>query len=58
MPESIQEAMTVIVRADENYIDFAFGQIAKKYGSTDLYLEKALGLTAAKRQKLKKIMSY
>ncbi len=58
MPESIQEAMTVIVRADENYIDFAFGQIVKKYGSSDLYFEKALGLTPAKRQKLKKIMSY
>lgn len=58
MPESIQEAMTVIVRADESYIDFAFGQIAKKYGSIDLYLEKALGLTPAKRQKLRKIMTY
>lgn len=58
MPESIQEAMTAIVRADEDYIDYAFSEITKKYGTIDSYLEKVLGLDSAKRLKLRKIMNY
>jgi protein-tyrosine phosphatase len=58
MPEPMQEAMTVAVRANEDYIEYAFNSIIKKYGSIDLYFEKALGLSLSKRQKLKDIMLY
>ena len=58
MPESIQEAMTTIVRVDEEYMDFAIREIIQEYGSLDAYMEKAIGLTPAKKMKLRKIMIY
>lgn len=58
MPESVQEAMTVIVRADKDYMDYGLNEIIKEYGSLDIYFNKALGLNAEKIKKLRKIMLY
>lgn len=58
MPESMQEAMTIILRANPDFLDYSFGIITKKYGSLDTYFEKVLGLNTSKRQKLKTILTY
>lgn len=42
----------LLMSAQAKYLEAAFGQIDRTYGSTDAYLERALGLDDAKRSKL------
>ncbi len=58
MPEATQEAMTAVLRSNQNYIDYAIDSILKKYGSLDSYFSKELRLSVADRNKLKKILLY
>lgn len=53
-----QETLTALLSANEETINYAFDKIAKDYGSVDEYLEKNLGLTNKKRQKLKDLLLY
>ncbi len=58
MPEATQEAMTAVLRSNQDYIDYAIASIVKKYGDLETYFSKELGLSAADRDKLKKILLY
>ncbi|MBN2661163.1 MAG: tyrosine-protein phosphatase [Tannerellaceae bacterium] len=53
-----QETFTVIINADETYLDIAIKKILKDYGSMDKYLDKEIGMNEKKRAKLKEIMLY
>jgi len=54
----IQEAITALYSEHRETIEHTFDIIKSNYGSMDNYLEKALGLTAKKREKLKNILLY
>ena len=51
-----QETITVLLGANETWLDLAFHKIKKEYGSTDKYLSKGLHLTEKERDKLKDII--
>ena len=53
-----QESITVIVSADDDYLDLAFWKMKKDFGSVDKYLSKGLQLDAKKRKQLKDILLY
>lgn len=53
-----QEAITVIVSANESFIDLALRKIRKDYGSVSKYLSKGLLLDEKKRDNLKDILLY
>ncbi len=54
--EATQEALSLIQSADSRFLSYAHEYIGKKYGSIDNYLEEELGLTADKRNRLKRIL--
>lgn len=58
MPEPIQEAMTMALRADKKYLEYALHAIIKQYGSLNNYFQEALGLDSSKREQLKNILLY
>lgn len=58
LPTETQEALTTLLTADEDLLNFAYIKIASDYGSLDNYLEKKLNLTMKKREKLKEILLY
>ena len=51
-----QETITVLLGANETWLDLAFHKIKKEYGSTDKYLSKGLHLTEKERDTLKDII--
>lgn len=53
-----QETITVLLNANESWLDLAFHKIKKEYGSTDKYLSKGLHLTEKERDTLKDIILY
>ncbi len=53
-----QESITVIVSADDDYLDLSFWKMKKDFGSVDKYLSKGLQLDAKKRKQLKDILLY
>lgn len=53
-----QETITVLLGADETWLDLAFHKIKKEYGSTDKYLSKGLHLTEKERDTLKDIILH
>ena len=53
-----QEAITVLLTANESLMDLVFQQIRKEYGSTDKFLSKGLHLTEKEREQLKDIVLY
>lgn len=53
-----QEAITVLVSANEALMDLVFRKIRKDYGSTDKYLTKGLRLSEKERDSIKDIMLY
>ena len=60
-PESsaeAQEALTTLLSASEHLFNFVYEKIRMEYGSMSDYLEKTLGLTDKKRDKLKEILLY
>ena len=53
-----QEAVTVLLSTNEQFLRTAFNDIKKEYGSIDNYLEKALGLDGNKRKRLQQLLLY
>ncbi|MDR1356139.1 MAG: tyrosine-protein phosphatase [Tannerellaceae bacterium] len=58
MDTDIQEALTVILSADETFLDVVFRKIKKEYGSIPQYLDKEMQLTDKQREKLKDILLF
>lgn len=53
-----QETITVLLNANETWLDLAFNKIKKEYGSTDKYLSQGLHLSEKERNTLKDIILY
>lgn len=51
-----RETMEMLTAARPGYIEAAFDGMEDEFGSTDAYLEKALGLTEAERARLKDLL--
>lgn len=58
LPEQMQEAATVVCKADRSYLRYAISCMENKSGSVDKYMEQELKLTEAKKAKLRKILLY
>ena len=43
---------------EKKYLDAAFGEIDQKYGSTDIYIQKALGISDPKREEYIQKFTY
>lgn len=56
MPESVQEAITTLFAAKEDYLDAAFNYITDEYGDMNHYLNKAVGLSPKEIKKLKTLL--
>lgn len=54
-PEA-QEAVTVLLSSNENFLNAAYQEINTVYGSLDAYFEKALHLDAKKRLRLQELL--
>ncbi len=55
-PPQVQEGLTVLFSSHEEILDYLYEQIDKEYGSITTYLEKELGLTSKKRERLKNLL--
>ena len=53
-----QEALTVILTANESFLRLAIGKINKEYGSVSNYLSKELNINEKQQEKLKEIMLF
>ena len=51
-----QETMTVLLSVNESFLDAAYREIEKQYGSFENYVDEGLGLSAKKQEKLKDIL--
>jgi len=58
LPESVQEAITMISTADISHLRYAISCMKKKSGSVDEYMHKELKLTPQKIAKLKDLLLY
>ena len=58
LSEKMQEAMTVISRADVLHLRYAVYCMKKKSGSIEEYMENELNLDSYKKEKLKSILLY
>lgn len=58
LSQDAQETISVLISANETFMDVVFKQIRKEYGSTDKYLTKGLHLSEKERHKLKDILLY
>lgn len=56
LPVECQEAVTTIFSARQNFLDAAFQQMEHLYGDTDAYLQKGVGLSKSKINKLRSIL--
>lgn len=53
-----QETITLLLMANEMYMDIALNKIRKEYGTYQKYLSKELNLTEKEQDELKEIMLY
>jgi protein-tyrosine phosphatase len=53
-----QETITLLLTANEKYIDIALSTIKKEYGSYQKYFLKVLGISEKEQDKLKEILLY
>jgi protein-tyrosine phosphatase len=58
MDTDVQEALTVVLSANETFIDLVFRKIKKEYGSIGQYLSEEMQLTDKQREKLKDILLF
>lgn len=58
LSESMQEAVTAMLKVDKAYINYLIEHIKIVYGSVDNYLEKELDVSSGKRGVLKKYLLY
>lgn len=58
MTETMQEALTMISKADVSYLRYAVSCIRKKSGSVDEYMSTELKLTPEKRAKIRQNLLY
>ncbi|WP_321333972.1 tyrosine-protein phosphatase [uncultured Bacteroides sp.] len=56
LPPKSQEAITTLFSAQEDFLNAAKEEIERSYGDVDTYLEKGLGLTKEKRQRLQSLL--
>jgi len=54
----MQEAMTMISKADVSQLRYAISCMKNKSGSVEEYMSKELGLTSQKKEKLRNILLY
>lgn len=53
-----QETLTVLLTANESFIDLAFRKIEKEYGSIDKYLKNELHISEKQQNKIKEILLF
>jgi protein-tyrosine phosphatase len=53
-----QEALTVILSANETFLNLVFRKIKKEYGSVNQYLSEEMKLTEKQKEKLKDILLF
>lgn len=58
MTEAQQEAFTMLSRTDASFLRYGIACAKKQEGSIEDYMEKKLGLTKEKKQKLRSILLY
>jgi protein-tyrosine phosphatase len=58
MDTDAQEALTVLLSANEKFMELAFRQMKKEYGSVNQYLSEALQLTDRQKERLKDILLF
>lgn len=58
LPERMQEAATVVCKANVAYLNYAKSCMINKSGSIDDYMTNELKLTEEKRKKIRKILLY
>lgn len=58
LDQEAQETITLILTANESYLNTALSKIKKDYGSYQKYLSKELNITDKERSRLKEIMLY
>lgn len=58
LPEQMQEAATVVCKADRSFLRYAISCMENKSGSVEKYMEQELKITQAKRDKLREILLY
>nr|WP_287612476.1 tyrosine-protein phosphatase [Dysgonomonas sp.] len=58
LPERMQEAATVICKADLSYLDYAKTWMINLNGSVDEYMTERLRLTPEKRERLRTLLLY
>jgi len=52
-PQTPRELLEVLMGVEPHYLEASFATIDTAYGSADAYLERALGLTSARRERLR-----
>lgn len=58
LPEKMQEAATVMCKADASYLQYGIASMERISGSVDKYMEEKLRLTEDKKQKLRELLLY
>lgn len=56
LPINSQEAITTLFSAKEDFLNAAKDEIERKYGDTNTYLEKGIGLSHEKRKRLRSLL--
>ena len=55
-PPEIQEAVTILMSAEERFINSALDAIKKRYGTIDNYLNEELGVSPSVKRELQQIL--
>ena len=56
LPARSQEAITTIFSARADFLDAAIEEMERRYGDTDTYLQRGIGLTKEERKRLQDIL--
>lgn len=56
LPAEGQEALTILLSAQKDFLQYAFEKIRQENGSVDKYLQKKLNLSPRKREKIQRIL--
>lgn len=58
MPVPIQEAVTTILSAKENFLNAAKDEVERRYGDVDIYIQKGIGLDDNQIKQLQSILLH
>ena len=56
LPARSQEAITTLFSAREDFLNAAIEEMERRYGDTDTYLQRGIGLTKEERKRLQDIL--